>query len=188
MPLTLRQRQLNYWYEVDVARRTLVFQYNVCQTRPDLTMQSVANAIVPLLASGAIDKVVIDVRFNGGGDSSVINPLGLALLDWPGSRDPNRLKILTGTQTYSSALTNAFQLKGFTSARSFGETPGGNTDFSFGEVRAVTLPYSQQQMQFGTKRFSLSSTSALLTPDQTIVWDWISYRAGVDPVLEAALR
>lgn len=188
LPPTLRQRNSNYWYEIDPVRRTLLFQYNVCRERPDLPMQSIANTLQPLLQSGAIDKIVVDLRFNSGGDSSVINPLGPVLLAWNGIQDPNRTKILVGTQTYSAALMNAFDFKTFTGARSFGETPGGNIDVMFGEVRSVTLPYSQRVLSFSTKRFALSSQARVLTPDQSVTWDWASYRAGVDPVLEAALR
>jgi hypothetical protein len=185
LPRSLQKRNLNYWWEFDAARRTIYFQYNVCGERADLPMAKVAADIDALLASGSATRMIVDLRFNGGGNSAAIDPLSAVLLRWDGSRDPERLAMLISARTYSSALKNALTLKYSTAARTFGETVGGNADNNFGEVLRQSIPYSTLSLQYSTRRF-VFPVPRTFAPDRPVAWDWGSYRAGRDPALEAA--
>ncbi len=185
-PRSLRQRDLAFWYEVDDAARTVYVQYNRCEDRVDFPMSRLASEVGDALALGLADRVVLDMRWNGGGNSLVVAPLAQTLRAWSGSADPQRLALLVGVETFSSAILNALELRETTAARTIGEMPGGNPN-GFGEVRQQPLPHGGLVLQHSTRRFQLTNDPAnRFLPDEEVTWPWTDYGAGRDPVLAAA--
>ena len=70
----------NYWFVYEPANRMLYFRYNSCTDTPGNPFAAFAANLLATLDSNPVDTVVLDLRRNVGGDSSVWNPLltGLA--------------------------------------------------------------------------------------------------------------
>jgi hypothetical protein len=175
--------QRYYWHRYLEDSRTMFVQYNVCAKDPKLPMDEFARQVGQDLGSQPIDRVVLDLRFNGGGDSRVINPLKDVLTPRLG----RKVYVLIGPGTFSSAILNAIQLKR-RGAILVGE-PTGGTPSGYGEVKTMTLPNSKLQVRFTSKFFSapkLLETDSL-EPDILAPLTFRDALAGRDAVLEAAI-
>src|SRR5690606_36730387 len=80
------------------------------------------------------ERVIIDLRHNGGGRSALMAPLIDGLRQRAVGRRHGRLFCLIGNRTSSSAALNALQLRRATAAVLVGE-PTGQKPNSFGEMR-----------------------------------------------------
>jgi hypothetical protein len=192
LPMTLLRKRpaANYWYERLADRRALYIQYNRCQ---DDAADPFAAFTTRLLADAdahrqEIDRVVIDLRLNAGGDSRVIEPLltGLRKRRHLGGR--GRLFALIGPQTFSSGLLAAVALRQI--GATFVGEPAGEAMNSYGQVHTFTLPHSGLVVQYSTKFFQLTKKArevAAFEPDLTVSRTLADALAGRDPALEAAL-
>lgn len=177
-----------YWFERLQDRRALYVQYNRCAddpARPFATFAAEFLADADAHAA-AIDRTIVDLRLNSGGDSRIIQPLVKGLRDRRPLRARGRLFALVGPGTFSSGLMAALDFRDL-DAILVGEPPGEPLN-SYGEVRPYTLPRSGLLIQYSTKFFKLSRSGAdELRPDVTVTRSLADALAGRDPVLEAAL-
>ncbi|MBI3207303.1 MAG: hypothetical protein HYZ37_00200 [Candidatus Solibacter usitatus] len=72
-PLYRRYPERFYWFEYIEPSGAIYVKYNSCQNSPVLSMTSFVNELASL--PNPVTRAVIDLRNNGGGDSSVIRPL-----------------------------------------------------------------------------------------------------------------
>ncbi|HEX3142355.1 MAG TPA: hypothetical protein VHQ64_00155 [Pyrinomonadaceae bacterium] len=187
-PLYRQHPELNYWFDYVASARTVYFQYNVCQNRADLPFNQFLQQMQQFVGTHQTDKLVIDLRNNSGGDSSILQPLINALATDPGFNRSDRLFVITGRLTISSGLLNAISLRQQTHGTFVGEATGGKPNH-FGEVGSFRLPNSQLLVTYAKKFFStVSGDPASLFPDTTIELSAADYFAGRDPVLENILN
>ncbi len=187
-PLYLKDRHANYWYEYLSDSKTLYINYNSCAEMASLPFQRFAQEVVEQAAKEAPEKVVIDLRRNGGGSSSVWRPLLEALHKNPALRPRGELYGLISRGTFSSGLLNAIQLRRDFHALLAGE-PTVEKPNHYGEMRAFSLPNSAIAVHYSTKYFpELKDDPPALMPDLRIPLTAADYFAGRDPVLEAILK
>jgi hypothetical protein len=130
--------------------------------------------------------LVVDVRHNGGGDSSVDDALISGLRDRPAWRAAGRLFCLIGGSTFSSGLWTADDLRRL-GAVLVGSPTGGKPN-GYGNTRAFTLPNARLPVTYSTTQFRLfeSEDPPWLAPAVTVEPTIEDLRAGRDPVLDAA--
>jgi len=184
LPLYLQHPDWTYWNTYDADKKLIYLQYNACQDRTDLPFAKFAAATLAFADGHPVDHLVIDLRFNGGGNSQVIQPL----LDGIDHRPllHGRVTAIIGRATFSSALMAAIELKR-RGAILVGEPTGGKPS-SYGEVKRFVLPSSGLVVQYSTKYFSYPELPAdSLRPDVEVHLTSADWFAGRDPVLDAAL-
>ena len=190
VPATLSRRYPGayYWYEYLPEPRALYVQYNRCANDPAQPFAEFARGMFADADARAVDRVIVDLRFNGGGDSRVIAPLVDGLRARPAWRARGRLYALIGRGTFSSGLMAAIDFREKLGALLVGE-PLGEKPNSYGEVRPLTLPHSQVVVQYSTKFFRLVKTGDPPTyaPDVVALRSLADAIAGQDPALTAAL-
>ena len=186
LPLSLKNQRESYWYEYLQPSGTLYFQYNRCKEMKDKPIADFTKELLAFLDSHEVDKFIFDIRHNGGGVSTVIDPLIEGLSKSKVNRR-GKLFCLIGRKTFSSAILNAVKLKRDTQAIFVGEPTSGKPSH-FGQVESMRLPYSIMRVQHSTKYFGYSDLdSATLTPDMTVQTSSEDFFAGRDPVLETIL-
>jgi hypothetical protein len=176
-----------YWFRYLQDSQTIFVQYNRCANDSQHRFGDFARQVLAATDSNSVKRVVIDLRWNGGGDSSVINPLKNGLSSR--LRRPLKVIVLIGPGTFSSALDNAADLHKNLSATLIGEASGGTTE-GYGEVSSVTLPNSQLVIRFTTKRWGPkrgNAAATTLTPEIPVPFKSADFIAGRDPALEAAI-
>ena len=183
-PLSMSRPEEFYWQHVIPEARALYINYSRCEERKDLPFSQFVNDIAVILDQQPVDRVIIDLRTNSGGNEAIIRPLIQALKQRKVS-----IFVLIGRRTFSSAFGNALSIKTQLKGVLLGE-PTGQKPNAFGEVEFFTLKNSQLKIQYSTKwwaRLKSDDTDALY-PDISIEVGIEQYKNGEDTVLETALR
>ncbi len=180
----------NYHVLTRAVDASVVVVYRRCNVDPTMSISQLANAARQSARDVSARRAVIDMRGNGGGDSSLLLPVIAALRELSALRAQGAIRVLTNAGTQSSALLNAFSLRQDFGAIVVGEIAGTALNH-FGEVRQLTLP-SGRRMTYSSRRFTLAPNDArgrmaALDPDLAARPSWVAMRVGADVVLEAAL-
>ena len=186
LPEYRRRRSENYWFEWWEGSRTLYFQYNSCAETEGKPIRPFFRT---LLETGKpLDRLVVDLRGNGGGNSSLLSPFVTAIRRDRSLNRPGKVLVLIGRRTFSSASLNARELRERTKAVFLGEPTGGNPYTPFRESASFRLPNSGLQVNF-TSRFvgARPGPAAAILPDVPVEVSSSDWFAGRDPVLDAAL-
>ncbi len=187
LPLYLQNQSKYYWFTYLPETNVLYIKYNKCANSSDISFSSFTGNIKDTISSHAVSKVVVDLRNNGGGNSSIINPL-LSYLQGSPYNQVGKLFVITNRGTFSSALLNSISFKQNTNCILVGQPTGGKPN-SYGEVYTFTLPNSGIMVQYCTKYFqTMSGDPESLFPDYDVeisAQDFISCK---DPVLDFILN
>lgn len=188
VPLHRQRNTENYWF-TRTADDVVYLQYNRCQNAAADPMTSFARRLFDEVDRVPPRALVVDLRANGGGDSSVLEPVLQGLRSRRHLVDSRRLFVLIGNATYSSALLNAITLKRQIGAVLVGEPTGGRPN-GYGETRSFTLPNSGLVVSYSTKYFASwpDGDPASLFPDVEAALSSADHLAGRDPAMEAVAR
>ena len=180
-PLWARYGGVAYWFTYLPESRALYFKYNNCAEMPVMPAARFREELAAAFAANPVERFIVDVRNNTGGDSRVLARL------LPAVPEGVKRVVITGRQTFSSGLMAVADLMraGYVSV---GEPTGGRPS-GFGEVVGFTLPNSGLRGQYSTRLFrgTVQPDNETLTPDVAVGWTWGAASQELDPFLEAAL-
>jgi len=183
-PLSRKSPELPYWAEYVDKGNLVYFQYNQCVDSPGKPFAEMRSGVEKLLEEHKDARLVIDLRRNGGGNSSVLDPFITALKE---NKDLNRkgqLYVIIGRRTFSSAILNAARLRNETQAIFVGEATGSSANH-YGEVKTFELPNSKLKVAYSTNYFKYSDTDGFIVPDIPAEPSFSDYVKGIDPALDA---
>jgi hypothetical protein len=185
VPLYLEQPDKNFWLKYLEDSGVLFIKYNSCDDKEGF--KKLATEALELIDADKVNKLVIDLRGNSGGNSSIFQPLLNGLKARAIGKDPSKLFVMIDRLTYSSAMLNAWELQTQTSATLLGE-PTGEKPNSYGEIRHLKLPNSQLEIQYSTRFFQMvKGDPVAIMPDVGIEPTFADFASGRDPVLEYVL-
>jgi tetratricopeptide (TPR) repeat protein len=181
LPAYLRDPDTPWWFE---RQDDLVyFQFN---SIGDTDGETLAAFFARLFA--AVDEhnpraLVLDLRWNGGGNTFLALPLLHALI----RRPDLPVYVITGRNTFSAAQNTATYLSVHTGAVFVGEPTGSSPNFT-GETMPFTLPYSGLQVNvsdlYWQSSWPLDHRTAI-APDLYAPPTYAAYAAGRDPAMDA---
>ena len=173
-----------YWYEYLPESHALYVQYNSCENDPKQSFSDFTRGLFAFADAHPVERAIVDLRFNGGGNSRVIIPLksGLRARHFP-------VFVLIGDATFSSAQDNAIEMRRELHATLVGQATGEKPN-SYGEVRQLKLPNSGLKIRYSTEFFRLikDGDPDALYPDIPVANSLEDALAGRDRTLDAALR
>jgi hypothetical protein len=188
VPLHLQKRATTAWLEKLPARHALYARMARFGDEPGQRLVSFARRMEEALRDRNIDRVVLDLRHNPGGDAtlgrSVLRVLLRSRLDRFG-----HLFVLTGRETFSASQLFINQLEFHGQALFVGE-PARASPSEFGDARKFQLPNSGLTVRASTVYWRDWTTdehrpwTVPHLPVETRASDVFSNK---DPVLEAAL-
>lgn len=183
-PVYQRRGNQNYWFEYLEGVRTLYFKYNQAVETPGRPFTDFARELLAALDAYPVERLVVDVRNNTGGDSAQIDPLAAGVAE---RLSRLRAFVLTGPQTASSAMDLAAQAQGAPKTLVVGEPTGGKPSH-FGDVRSFNLPNSGLEVRYSTKVFTFPGQDRdAVYPDLLVTTTAADYFSRHDPVLQAVL-
>jgi hypothetical protein len=142
------------------------------------------NKVFQTLKTKSVDKIVFDLRFNGGGNSTQGTEFIKALAKFTKKYPEKKIFVVIGRVTFSSAILNAMDFKKLTNAIFVGEETGGKPNH-FGEVKNLQLPNSGVRVNYSTKYFKRTDQDInTLRPDNLIELRFLDFKSGIDPVYE----
>ena len=163
--------------------------YNQCSDSDTETVAAFAARLFKFVADNKIDKLIIDVRHNGGGDNYKNQPLILGMIAASDVNRPGHLFVLAGRQTFSAAQNFAADAERWTQAIFIGE-PTGSAPNLWGDAKQMELPLTHLHPMVSTLYWQQSDPRDARTgimPDVAAPVRFADYLSGRDPALEAAL-
>lgn len=178
----------------------LYFQFNRAQDGDGETLDAFGKRLLAQVSTAAPAKLIVDVRFNTGGDATKAHQFLKVLTAMPWTRERGRVIAIVGPNTFSAAITHAVWLKQETAATFVGTEPGDELD-SWSEGGNVDLPnsklrlhyadmahrYSKRPIDVPADQLMVDWNVDNLTPDLPVDWTWPAYVGGRDPYTERAL-
>ena len=179
-PLLYRLSEDNYAYTIDEG--LLYIQYNGAFDVSGYSLATFINDVENAIASGDIEKVVVDIRFNYGGIIDhfvpVIQSLALSSLNTPDS-----LFVLTGRNSFSSAIGAIYSFQALTEATFVGEPTGGKPN-GFSNVVGFRLPGSRNVLYMSTSYLAVTADEVdSFYPDHEVMITQQDFIDGHDPVM-----
>jgi len=193
-PAIINPRKDSYWFEYLEKSKTIYFQFNEVQNQKGKeTISEFAKRLAEFVNTNEFNRFVVDLRNNMGGDDSYLKPLVELLRDNPKINQRNKLFVLTGRHTFSSAVLFAYKLKLQTKAIFIGEPTAQGPVFG-GNPSQIKLPNSG--LVFTVATTSTARTQAIwpfktenaISPDTLVSCSFDDFKTGRDPVMELALN
>lgn len=187
-PIWLDDPTNKFRFEYINATKTLYVQLNQVGNKDDETLEAFAERLSARMRLGSVDRIVLDLRLNRGGNGSLNPPLLRALI---GSALDQRGKFFTliGRSTFSAAQFLINDLERLSNTIFIGEPSGGKAN-SYGDSRKITLPNSGITVRVSTlwwqgderdhRQWTAPEIAAELTSAE--------YLKGADPALDAVLN
>lgn len=122
LPLHLQGPRVNYWNKYDEPNKLLYFAYNACAEDPRAgPIAKLIEGTLGFVDQHPVERFVIDLRTNEGGDSSLIEPLFTGLAARPALA--GKIYAIIGMHTFSSAMLAAMGSSGRCTRRSSADPP-----------------------------------------------------------------
>ena len=189
-PLYLRDVERHFWFEYLEDERAVYFQYNVVYNEKDETLAGFAERLFDFIDANPVDKLIIDLRLNRGGNGSLNQPLVHGLIRSTKLQRPGSLFAITGRGTFSAAMMFTADLEEHTPVLFAGE-PTGSLPNHYGDSRKTRLPRSGLTVRLSTLYWQLSDPRDVrqaFSPHLPTTFSSADYRSDRDPALETILR
>jgi tetratricopeptide (TPR) repeat protein len=135
-------------------------------------------------------RLLIDLRYNFGGDGSQIPTLIRELVSRSDRQPWKDLYVLTGRKTFSAGVLLLAALLKDAPLTIVGEPPGAPLNF-YGDAREIKYPDVGLRLHVSELRHQLSDSadvSEFISVDAPAVFSFADYAAGRDPAVDAILR
>ena len=178
----------HFWMEYLPESRLVYVQYNKVGDKEEESIADFSRRVLALADTANVDRLVLDLRLNRGGDGTLNTPLLVSLIKARKLDGPGKLFTIIGRSTFSAAQFMVNDLERYTQAIFVGEPSGGKLN-SYGDSRKITLPnsgitvrvsiYWWQEEPWDNRQWTAPDVAAELTS--------ADYRANVDPALNAVM-
>jgi Peptidase family S41/Tetratricopeptide repeat len=194
-PLWLKDPQNLYWFEYLDDSKTVYVQYNAVREKKEETIAAFAKRVFAFVEANPVDRFVLDIRRNVGGNSQLNLPFIHGLIRSDKVNQPGKLFVIIGRSTFSAAMFFVGDLEKHTHAIFVGEPTGGKanhygmsglsgpTNFMLPHSRLV-IEHSNEFMQRGVPGDDSPWKAPLLAAELTSE----DFRTNRDPAMEAILK
>ena len=188
MPLYLKDRRTNYWFEQLPNSKTVYFQFNLVVPNSTEPLNAFVERLFRYVDEHDIEKLIIDMRWNNGGNATLLMPLINGLVRSKVNRT-GRLFVIVGRYTFSAAIPAAAWIERHTNAIFVGEpTPSGPNVIA--ESNIITLPYSRVRVSISDFFWQGSwpnDRRTWIAPLHFVPPSFEAFKAKRDPALELIL-
>ncbi len=188
-PLWLRHPEAPFWFDYLADSRTLYVQYNQIADGEKESAAAFFERVAAFAAARPVERFVLDLRLNGGGDNTFNPAVVRTILRSPKLSQPERFFTLIGPQTFSAAQNLVNELERYTGTIFVGE-PTGSRPNMYGDAVPITLPRSGFTVYVSTlwwqdvdPRDRRQWTAPAVAAESSAK----DFRRGRDPALAAAL-
>jgi tetratricopeptide (TPR) repeat protein len=189
VPLWLRDPQNKFWFEYLADARAVYVQYNQVGNKEDETIEAFAKRLFAFVEAKPVERLVLDLRLNRGGNGALNRPLLLGLIRSTKVDQKGRLFTIIGRSTWSAAQGLVNELERYTNTTFVGEPTGGKTN-SYGDSHRIALPNSGITVRVSTLWWQGDERDRRpwTGPEVAAELTFEDYRTNNDPALNAALR
>jgi tetratricopeptide (TPR) repeat protein len=188
-PLTLKHRDKPYWFESLPGQKAIYMQYNAVRNDPAEDTAHFAHRLFDTIDKADVDTLIVDVRWNGGGNSFLNLPIENGIISCKKIQAGGHLFVITGRDTFSAAQNFTTDLGRACNPIYVGEPTGSSPNF-VGESVAFTLPYSKMEGSISDLYWQRSwpmDARTWIAPDLPAPPRFDLYKANRDPAMEAVM-
>ncbi len=190
VPHYLKNLNPNYWFEYLPESKTVYFQFNQVVNDKAETLAAFSERLFKFINENAVEKLVIDMRWNNGGNTFLTPPLQLGLIRNEKINQNGKLFIIIGRRTFSAAQNFITFCDRNTNTIFVGEPSGSSPNF-IGEEVPFVLPYSRIQVNVSNLYWTGSSPydyRTWIAPTLYTPPTFEMYKANRDSGMEAILN
>lgn len=189
-PLHLRHPDRRYWFEHLADERTVYFRYReVLDEESGEPIHRFAERLFQFIEDHPVERLIIDVRGNPGGNGGLNRPLVHGLIRSTKLWEPGRLFAIIDRGTFSAAMMFAAALEDHTPVIFVGEPTGARPNH-YGDSRKLRLPNSGITVRVSTLYWQLTDPRddrAAIEPHWPVGFRSEDYRRNRDPAVESIL-
>lgn len=188
-PPYLKNLDKIYYYEYLPESKTVYVRHSQIQDETDDPISAFYGRVFDFIEKNEVERLVIDVRLNGGGNNYKNKPVVTGLIRCEKINQPGKLFVILGRRTFSACQNLVNEIDNYTNALFVGEPTSENINF-YGDNREVALPNSKMPvfLSFAWWQDKPQWDNAdWLAPDIAAEMSFDDYRNNRDPALETAL-
>lgn len=186
LPFYLKYPEESHWYEYIPETGMLYVQLNEIRNSETSTLKDFGEQLITISKNNNVSAIVLDLRFNNGGNGLLNKDFLLNLLEIKQVKTPGQFFTIIGNRTFSAAMLLASQLDQYTETIFIGEPTGGKPSH-FGDDNHFVLPnsglissaaqtYWQSPVSYDNREWIAPKIHISMTSDQ--------YLNNVDPVIK----
>ncbi len=186
-PLTLKYPEKRFWYEYVEGEKLLFVQLNAVLNGEDKTLEEFFSEVFEFSEKTDVDKFVLDLRYNGGGNNTLIKPIIRGLIQQKKIGRDGHLFVLIGRRTFSAAQNLVNQLENWTNAVFVGEPTGSHVNM-YGDARKFSLPNSKLDLYISELYWQnkhARDRRRYTAPKIAAPPIFAAYKDNIDPVMKA---
>ena len=190
VPLYLKKMATKYWFEYLPESKTLYFQYNLIRDDEQESFAKFCERLFEFINENDVKKLVIDMRWNNGGNTGLLPPLIHGLIKNEKINKRGNLFVITGRRTFSAAQNAATFIERETNAIFIGEPTGASPNF-VGEEEPFQLPFSKSFVNVSNLYWQSSSPTDSRTWIAPLIYvppTFAAYRENRDIAMEAIIN
>ncbi len=191
LPLHLRSRRA-YWYAWLPEHKAIYLHMThvTADGRGEFrSFQEFYDHVFKVAEENAAEKFILDIRYNSGGDGSVLIPFIHKFIRSSRFNQPGRLFTVTGRKTYSAGVMLYDLMLKHTNTILVGE-PAGAPRSSYGDAGTFYLKHSRLQVEISSVHWQLTNSadkSHYQPVDVPAVFSARDYFSGADPAVDYIL-
>lgn len=189
LPLYLKDLEKIYFYEYLPEYKTVYVRQSQIQDDPSEAIPEFYDKVFKFIEENDVEKLVIDVRLNGGGNNYKNKPVVKGVIRSDKINEPGKFFVITGRRTFSACQNLVNELDNYTEVVFVGEPTGENINF-YGDVNDVELPNSKINVRLSFAWWQDKPQwegGPWTTPHLAVEMSFEDYQKNQDPVLQAAL-
>ncbi|WP_378187858.1 tetratricopeptide repeat protein [Aquimarina sp. W85] len=178
-----------YYFEYLENNKTLYVRQSSVFDATNESLQQFYKRLFKFIDTHPIEKLVYDVRLNGGGNNYNNLPFIKGILARPSINKKGSFYFIIGRDTYSACQNLTNEVTRYTEAILVGEPTSENVNF-YGDSRAVILPNSKIKVYLSYiwwQDIPALENAKWTAPSIPVSISFEDYINNEDPVLEAAL-
>lgn len=186
-PLYMKDKQKAYWFDYLPDLKAVYFQYNSVRNQGQENIEAFAERMFKFIENNEVNRLIVDVRWNGGGNSFLNRPLVNGIIGCKKVQHKDGLFIITGRNTFSAAQNFTTDLDRALDPIFVGEPTGSSPNF-VGETIFLTLPYSKTRVSISDLYWQRSwpmDDRKWIAPELPAPPTFELFRANRDPAMEA---
>ncbi len=190
LPLSSWSRDKTYWFADLPEGNAMYCQINGIGTNDHKSMSDFCKELFEAVSRPEVETLVLDLRYNGGGDTFTNPPLIEGIMRSEKLQKPGSLFVIIGRDTFSAAQNTTSELERRTKAILVGEPTGSRPNF-IGESLRIPLPYSGWVLGVSDLwwQHSMAMDYRVWTPPHLYAPPTAAaFRSHVDPCLEVIAR
>ncbi len=185
-PLYQKKSGEIFWFEYLKDEKLVYVQQNAVENKSDETVADFYKRVMSFVAANPVEKFVLDLRFNGGGNNYLNRPVVIELIKSK-INERGKLFVITGRQTFSAAQNLVNEIEKYTNAIFVGEPTAANPNH-FGDPTLITLPNSKLRVYVSTlwwQDFDERDRRLWTAPEVAAEFSSTDFRDNRDPAMDA---